>query len=276
LRTYLLDDIEFKWLALLLLAVGAAGALWYFRDDINPPAEPSAVIDPAPAGEKLAPREPLHPIEPLSLTPGAGELIELPPLDESDSYFALALVTVFGNGLEDLLDDEGLIDKSVATVDNLTRSHVAEKIRPVGRIQGSFMVAAAGANGPYYLSPDNYGRYDFLVNMLTGANLDELAATYRRFYPLMQEAFTRLGYPDAYFNDRLIAVIDHLLTTPEPDEPVQLVRPHVLYEFADPALEALSSGQKLLLRMGSDNAARVKSVLEELRLRIAQSVENNE
>ena len=276
MRTYLLDDIEFKWLALLLLAVGAAGALWYFRDDINPPAEPSAVIDPAPAGEKLAPREPLHPIEPLSLTPGAGELIELPPLDESDSYFALALVTVFGNGLEDLLDDEGLIDKSVATVDNLTRSHVAEKIRPVGRIQGSFMVAAAGANGPYYLSPDNYGRYDFLVNMLTGANLDELAATYRRFYPLMQEAFTRLGYPDAYFNDRLIAVIDHLLTTPEPDEPVQLVRPHVLYEFADPALEALSSGQKLLLRMGSDNAARVKSVLEELRLRIAQSVENNE
>jgi len=271
LRTYLLDDIEFKWLALLLLAVGAAGALWYFRDDINPPAEPSAVIDPAPAGEKLAPREPLHPIEPLSLTPGAGELIELPPLDESDSYFALALVTVFGNGLEDLLDDEGLIDKSVATVDNLTRSHVAEKIRPVGRIQGSFMVAAAGANGPYYLSPDNYGRYDFLVNMLTGANLDELAATYRRFYPLMQEAFTRLGYPDAYFNDRLIAVIDHLLTTPEPDEPVQLVRPHVLYEFADPALEALSSGQKLLLRMGSDNAARVKSVLEELRSRIAQA-----
>ena len=106
--------------------------------------------------------------------------------------------------------------------------------------------------------------------MLTGADLDELAATYRRFYPLIQEAFAQLGYPDAYFNDRLIAVIDHLLATPEPREPVQLVQPHVLYEFADPALEALSSGQKLLLRMGSDNAARVKSVLEELRIRIAQ------
>ena len=260
---------------MLLLAVGAAGALWYFRDDINPPPEPPAVVDPEPAGEELAPREPLHPIEPLSheplsLTPGAGELIELPPLDESDSYFALALVTVFGSSLEDLLDDEGLIDKSVATVDNLTRSHVAEKIRPVGRIQGSFVVEAAGANGPYYLSPDNYGRYDFLVNMLTGADLDELAATYRRFYPLIQEAFSQLGYPDAYFNDRLIAVIDHLLATPDPREPVQLVQPHVLYEFADPALEALSSGQKLMLRMGSDNAARVKSVLEELRIRIAQ------
>lgn len=255
---------------MLLLAVGAAGVLWYFRDDINPPPAPSAAVSPEPAGEESAPREPLHPIEPLSLAPGAGELIELPPLDESDSYFALELVAVFGSSLEDLLDDEGLIDKSVATIDNLTRSHVAEKIRPVGRIQGSFVVEAAGANGPYYLSPDNYGRYDSLVNMLTGADLDELAATYRRFYPLIQEAFSQLGYPDAYFNDRLIAVIDHLLATPEPGGPIQLVQPHVLYEFADPALEDLSSGQKLLLRMGSDNAARVKSILEQLRVRIAQ------
>ena len=263
-----MDDTEFKWLVLLLLAVGAAGALWYFWDDINPPPEPPAVVDPQPSAEELAPREPLHPIEPLSLTPGEGDLVELPPLDESDSYFALALAAVFGDDLGNLLDDEGLIDKSVATIDNLTRSHVAEKIRPVGRIQGTFVVAAAGANGPYYLSPDNYRRYEPLVNMLTGADLDELATTYRRFYPLIQEAYTRLGYPDAYFNDRAIAVIDHLLATPEPEEPVQLVRPHVLYEFADPALEALSSGQKLLLRMGSDNAARVKSILTELRNRI--------
>jgi len=273
-----LDNTEFKWLAMLLLAVGAAGALWYFWDDINPPTETSVVVDSEPPVPEPATREPLHPIEPLSheplsLTPGEGALVELPPLDESDSYFALALVAVFGSSLEEILDDEGLIDKSVATVDNLTRSHVAEKIRPVGRIQGTFIVEAAGANGPYFLSPDNYGRYDLLVNMLTGADLDELAATYRRFYPLMQEAFTQLGYPDAYFNDRVIAVIDHLLETPEPDEPVQIVQPHVLYEFADPALEELSSGQKLLLRMGSDNAARVKSVLEELRSRIAKSAD---
>ena len=273
MRTFILDNTEFKWLVLLLLTIGAAGALWYFRSDISPPPEQPAVVDPEPASTEPAAREPLHPIETLSLTPAEGELVELPPLDESDSYFALALVAVFGSGLEELLNDEGLIDKSVATVDNLARSHVAEKIRPVGRIQGSFVVEAAGANGPFYLSPDNYGRYDILVNMLTGADLDELAATYRRFYPLMQQAFTALGYPDAYFNDRVIAVIDHLLATPEPDEPVQLVQPHVLYEFADPALEALSSGQKLLLRMGSDNAARVKSVLEELRTRIAQSTE---
>ena len=265
-----MDETETKWLILLLLAALAAGALWYFRDAINPP--PVEPVDAqSEAVEARQAREPLHPVVPLTLTPGEGELVELPPLDESDSYFALALIDIFGRDLEALLGDEGLIDKSVASIDNLTRSHVAEKIRPVGRVSGTFVAAAAGTNGPYYLSPDNYGRYDSLVNMVAGADLDELVATYRRFYPLIQEAYVRLGYPEAYFNDRAVAVIDHLLETPVPEEPIQLVRPHVLYEFADPKLEALSSGQKLLIRMGGDHAARIKSVLEKLKARVAQS-----
>ena len=64
--------------------------------------------------------------------------------------------------------------------------------------------------------------------------------------------------------------IDHLLATPEPEEPIRLVQPHVLYEFADPELEALSGGQKLLIRMGPDHISRIKAVLSEVRTRIAQ------
>ena len=76
----------------------------------------------------------------------------------------------------------------------------------------------------------------------------------------------------AYVNEaNLIAVIDQLLETPMPEGPVQLVRPHVLYEFADPELEALSAGQKLLIRMGNDHAARVKSLLTSFREQVAQN-----
>ena len=82
---------------------------------------------------------------------------------------------------------------------------------------------------------------------------------------MFQRAYVDLGHPQGYFNDRLVEVIDHLLETPEVDGPVMLVRPHVLYEFQDPALEALSSGQKLMLRMGSGNAGIVKTSLQELR-----------
>jgi hypothetical protein len=42
----------------------------------------------------------------------------------------------------------------------------------------------------------------------------------------------------------------------------------VLYEFADPGLEALSSGQKLVLRMGPDNSAKLKRLLDKFRTRL--------
>ena len=183
----------------------------------------------------------------------------------------MALVEIFGEDIEAMLSDAALIDKTVASVDSLTRDRVSEKVRPIGRIGGSFDVVATGENGPWYISPDNFARYDGIVNMLTSADLDQLVATYRRFYPLIQEAYVRLGYPGSYFNDRAVAVIDEMLATPEPEQPIQLVRPHVLYQYADPALEDLSAGQKLLLRMGPEHAARVKGVLTEIRQRIAQS-----
>ena len=39
----------------------------------------------------------------------------------------------------------------------------------------------------------------------------KLVAVYSRFYPLFQRAYRELGYPNKYFNDRLIEAIDDLL-----------------------------------------------------------------
>ncbi len=52
-------------------------------------------------------------------------------------------------------------------------------------------------------------------------------------------------------NDRLIEVIDNLLATPDVEGPVYLTKPEAVYLFEDPELEALTAGQKVLLRMGS-------------------------
>ena len=60
-------------------------------------------------------------------------------------------------------------------------------------------------------------------------------------------------------------MIDHLLATPDVPAPVTLSQPKVLYEFADPALEQRSAGQKILMRMGPVNEARVKAKLREIR-----------
>ncbi|MGH6612302.1 MAG: DUF3014 domain-containing protein, partial [Burkholderiaceae bacterium] len=77
--------------------------------------------------------------------------------------------------------------------------------------------------------------------------------------------YQELGYPNGYFNDRLVQVIDHLLATPDVKAPVALVQPKVLYRYADPQIEALSSGQKAMIRIGPDNAAILKAKLREIR-----------
>src|SRR6185369_8627545 len=74
-----------------------------------------------------------------------------------------------------------------------------------------------------------------------------------------------------YFNDRLVEVIDHLLQTPDVRGPIPLKQGKVFYEYADPALEARSAGQKLLLRMGPQNEAVIKGKLKELRVYVTTS-----
>jgi len=255
-----------QWLIPVLLAAGAAGALWYYWNATNKPA-PEPVAAPAPvAEEREAILQPLHPMP--QQAPGWAdrpELKSLPPLDRSDDYFKMEMTDIFGDPIEDMLVASGMIERIVATVDNLPRGHVAERIRPLGRLGGQFVVDGQDDSGEFTINSSNYDRYDALVDLMAGADLGEVAEVYRRFYPLFQSAYVDLGYPDGYFNDRLVEVIDHLLATPEIDDSVSLMRPHVLYEFADPGLEGLSSGQKLLLRMGAEHRSRVKRMLGEFR-----------
>jgi hypothetical protein len=265
-----MSDSPNNWLIPVLLAAGVAIALLFFWPRMNPPDVEPAVVDEPPAKEQPRRPGPLHPLEPLeSSRDGERKLVALPALSDSDAWFRLELLDLVGARLDALLTDEALIEKFVATIDNLPRKHVAERIRPVGRLEGAFQVEGDPETDAFLLAPENFQRYDFLVNMITGADIESVVDAYRRYYPLFQEAYVSLGYPDAYFNDRVVEVIDHLLATPQPDASLRLVRPHVLYEFADPELEALSSGQKLLLRMGPDNGARMRETLRALRARIA-------
>lgn len=259
-----MENKSSQWFIPAALAIGAAAALWYYWMRISEP-EPEA---PPPVAVEEAPAElpgPLHPLEPAGGPTERPDLVPLPPLGESDEYFKLEIVSIFGDTIEDMLAESGMIERVVATVDNLPRSHVAERIRPVGGLSDPFIVDGQDGSGEYTINTQNYRRYDALVELIANADLQQVADLYRRYYPLFQSAYVDLGYPDGYFNDRLVEVIDHLLETPDISDPVTLVRPHVLYEYRNPDLEALSSGQKLMLRMGNAHATRIKEQLRELR-----------
>ncbi len=160
-----------------------------------------------------------------------------------------------------------LIRNIVATIDNLPRSKAAPRLWPVQPTSGALATMSAGDN--LVIAADNSTRYAPVVALVHAIDSKQLVAIYVRFYPLFQQAYRDLGYPDGYFNDRLVAVIDHLLATPSVRQPIALVQPKVLYQYADPELEALSAGQKAMLRIGPENAAVVKAKLREIRFRVA-------
>jgi hypothetical protein len=165
--------------------------------------------------------------------------------------------------LPSFLNLKNLIHRVVATVDNLPRDHLSARLLPVEPVTGLPVMQTVGDD--LVLSPRNAARDHAYIRLADAAPTDALVAVYARLYPLFQEQYERLGYPDKYFNDRVIEVIDHLLATPEVPEPIRLHQPQVLYEFADPTLERLSAGQKILVRIGKTNRTKLKSKLQELR-----------
>ena len=235
---------------------------WYaWRELAVEPAPPPEVVQ-EPVTEVA--QEPVieHPVQP------APEAPPLPALDESDAFAAEQLAALVGaDTVASWFLTDDLVRRITATIDNLPREKVAMRQRPLKPMDTPF--APSGEEGAWTLGPDNYARYAPWVRVVEGLGPDAIAAFYVRLYPLFQQAYVELGHLDGYFNDRVVAVIDHLLAAPVPEGPVALVRPTVMYQFADPALESLSAGQKFLIRMGPDNSARVKGQLRALRERIA-------
>jgi len=189
----------------------------------------------------------------------------LPTLDDSDAPLKESIADfVTGQSLEALFRMDGFIRRLVVTIDNLPQKQLPRgKYRVTRSTSGRFAVQREGES--LYLSSDNFERYAPIVGLIESLDNDRLIAVYLQYYALFQEAYEYLGYPSAYFNDRLIDVIDHLLAAPVVDGPIRLVRPHVLYKYADPDLETLSAGHKALIRIGPANANKVKTKLREIR-----------
>jgi len=251
----------------LVLGVIIAVAYWQFYR----PAQqaPEQVVVPPPVNQP--PAEPViqHPLTTAPEDLKAAEPVidpgqPLPELDQSDQPMSAILAKLFADQkLDRFFIFEHFIERFVVMVDNLPRQQLPTTHRPVKQTPGRFL--ASGTRDQLTIDPANYRRYTPLVRMLAALDTNQVIAVYKRLYPLFQKAYERLGYPDAYFNDRLIEVIDHLLTTPPVPVPVYLVQPKALYLYADPGLEELSAGRKILVRIGPENAAQIKTLLHQYR-----------
>jgi hypothetical protein len=254
----------------VVLGLGViAGWLWWARQ-----VEPVAVSTPAPPPPEStvqAPAPPpavLHPVR----APDEATLVQ-----ERDVPAEVA--HLFGPRSSEFLELEDFPRRFAATLDNLGRQHAPPSAWPLQPIGGRFGIEER-PDGSQVIAGANAQRYARLVEFATAVDGESAVRLYRRMYPVLEIAWRQLGMGDRYLNDRVVAVIDLLLATPEPAQPpaVQLTevkgpipstRPWVRYEFVDPQLESLSAGQKILVRVGLAHERRLKQKLRELRALLA-------
>lgn len=266
------------------IAVILGGIAFFMQTGDDAPAEttPLVTVEPSPsptAGIQYpintptpapTPSKQPQPISPSQAPRSTPTPVSLPPLDQSDAVLLQDAKPLFGSrGLPEFLIPDALIEHLVVTVENLDGNPIRMSYRPTKHVPGQ--PASRRTNGDeavIYLTEANTRRYTPYVDALDRLNPAQTARLYQRYYPLFQQAYKNLGYPNGYFNDRLVAIIDHLLATPTVEYPIQVVQPKVLYEFADPALEDLSWGQKTLIRTGPSHMATIKRFLKAFRREI--------
>lgn len=155
----------------------------------------------------------------------------------------------------------------VITVDNLPREHVPSQLRVTRGVPELLRVKKEGET--ITLDPSNYERYDRIIGYVEKMDARKIGRLYAKFYPLLQRTYEETGFPEERFHDRVLAALDDMMDAPRPTGPIRLVQPKVLYRFEDDHLENLSAGQKIMIRVGPENAARLRKVLARVRAAIA-------
>lgn len=237
------------------------------------PAQAASSLPPAPRSAAVVPRTPTikHKVSPRAAQPPI-----LP--NEVDRVVAQALGP---KTLARYFYMEPLARRFVASVDKLGERTPATSQWLLKPARGELLLAKSRrAQDGQPIAAANSQRYADFVRWFERTDNARLLSLYARLYPLLQQTYVELGHPQGYFNDRLIEVIDLMLATPLRKSALR-VKPasaetlaaaaqsatpqQPRYEFSEPALESLATGQKMLLRAGPRQAERIKTKLRALR-----------
>ena len=247
----------------------------------NPTATPAPVIAPEPEKAVIiaepvieAPEVEVVPIEP-----------PLPSLNESDEWLKIKLPEItWRKELLTLIIDDDMIRRFVVFTDNFSQGIVSYEHSPFILPNVKFTPDTDNANfqntdqsqnslqgkqNVLQWNAESSKRFSSYVDLLRSMDSESLVQWYLEVKPLIDEAYSELGYEDDFTNtlqDAITRVLDMEL----PKSSMALIHPSVMYKFANPQLEALPDSDKLLLRLGKDNLLVMKSVLLELHEKLAQ------
>jgi len=191
------------------------------------------------------------------------EVVELPPLGESDN-FVLTRLRELQNGMAmaRMLADDQMVRRFVVFVDNVSRGELPDSNLPYRAMQQEMPVRNIDDN-LFVMDETAFHRFDQFVNAFTALDAGQAMGLYRIVAPLFQQAYMELGYQDVSFDTVLRRAIMAVLQTEEVTAPLQMVKPTVLYVYADSGLEGLPDVQKQLIRLGPENSEKLKAKLRE-------------
>lgn len=259
--------------ALLVAAIG----IWFFTNSTTDDSA-SAIASAAPIDsrqEKTKPKRELAPtpdipvletVSPeIDTTPDIAMLDETPlTLDDSDNalreYFAELENAPL---LQQTLQGDHLVEVATAVVDAASQGVILRKLLPLPAPDEPFKVTKI--DGELVMDPAGYDRYNRFASALAALNTQTLASGFHKFRPLLEEAYSALGYDAAELDNTVIRALDTIIAAPVIDEPINVVKDVATYNFSDTSLETLSPLAKQLLRMGPKNQSLLQRQAAALR-----------
>lgn len=246
----------------IVVVIVVVGIGIYWMQHASPNASQTPVT--APAAADTSANAARYPINQVAAGPAAASTAPVPTLAQSDASAMQALTSMVpGSQMGKLLVSKAIIPRAVATINALPNRQLTQNILPVHSPSGTFRITQdAGATT---MDPNNAKRYADYMTVVEHVDTQALVGWYKQHYPWFEQAYRNLGYAKGHFNDRLVFVIGQLLATPDVSTPVAL-KPHKsMYVFVNPAYESLTAGQKMLIRSGPANEARIKTKLQQIR-----------
>ena len=190
-------------------------------------------------------------------------LVELPSLNDSDD-FVLEGLRALQNGaaLIRVLADEQLIRSIVVFVDNISRGEFPQTSLPYKRIEQEMSVRNIDEN-LFVMEANAHERFNQLIDTFVAVDTDQAMILYRTLQPLFQQAYAEIGSRNVNFDDTLRSAINAVLRSPNVEGPYQVVKPSVMFLYADASIENMEEMQKQLIRIGPENTEKLKAKLRQ-------------
>ncbi len=160
------------------------------------------------------------------------------------------------------IDKESLISRYMALVTSVASGELPRRQLTFLAPKVGFKVFRDGEK--IFVNPENYRRFDALVDAIESLPLGRLAASYRQLDPLFRLSLRQLGMsesPESY----MLRALDRVIRVPTVPAKVQLLQSVVVFKFADPDLEGLPEFEKQLIRMGPINVERLRNFARKLK-----------